>query len=255
MILEKLLVNSPGLSAISYRVGGMSAMCIGCAYVAIAVLYVVGGAWPADGEGWLAFLAADSMLWWTALALAVAADLLTLPVVWAIYLALRKVNKVATLAGCSLLLVLVALDMMVTWPNCFSILTVSAKYMTSGSDAERQLYVAAASSAFETLSSPLIFGCQYLCPSIASLIFGLVTMKVARRKTVAYLGVLTGVVTTVAVVGPFFIEELSVGVFLASVLITIWFFLAGLELLDLGRSGKPPDNPIYLTQSHEELTS
>ena len=233
MILDKLLVNSPGLSAISFRIGGLSALSIGVAYLFIALLYVVGGAWPADSEALLAYLAAHSLLWWTVVALAVATDLLMIPVVWAIYLALRKVNKAATLAGCGLFLLVVAVDLTVLWPTCFSLLTLSSKYMSSVSDAERQLFVVAGRSAYESLSSPWILACESFCPSMGSLIIGLVTMKVAFRKVVGHLGVLTGVVGIFSLVGLLFIEALSIAVFVAVVLITFWFFLVGVELLAL----------------------
>jgi hypothetical protein len=237
MILERLLVSSPGLSATSYRVGGISAFCIVGAYIAITLLYVTGGVWPDDGEGWLAFLAADSLLWWTALSFAVVADLLTIPVVWAIYLALRKVNKTATAAGCIFFLVLVAVDMTIVWPDCFLFLMLSAKYMAAVSDGERQLFVVAATKAYETLSAPWIMQCEILCPSMGCLAIGLVTTKVAFRKVVGYLGLLAGVVGVLSVVGPFFHAALGIGMFVTFVMITVWFFLVGSELLALARRG------------------
>jgi len=252
MILDKLLVNSPGLSAISYRVGGISALGIAAAYVAIAVLYVVGGAWPADGEGWLAYLAAHSLLWWTALAFSVTTDLLVTPVVWAIYLALRGINKTATIAGCIFLLVLVAVDLTIVWPGCYSLLSLSSRYMSSVSDAERQLFVAAASGTYQTLSSPWILESEVLFPSMGTLIIGLVTMKVAFRKVVGHLGVLTGAVGAITAVGLPFSEEFGIGVFVTFVLVTFWFFLVGLELLALERSRRLPTSEVYLTQSPED---
>jgi hypothetical protein len=114
---------------------------------------------------------------------------------------------------------------------------LSSKYMAAVSDGERQLFVVAANQAYETLSAPWIMQCEILCPSMGCLIIGLVTRKVAFRKVVGHLGVLAGVVGVVSVVGPFFIPALGIGMFVTFVLITIWFFLVGSELLTIARRG------------------
>ena len=63
------LVNEKWL----YRVGGISALVIGIAYVIIIVLYVLAGAPPGggDGEAWLKYLTGRTTAWWIIIGLSV----------------------------------------------------------------------------------------------------------------------------------------------------------------------------------------
>src|SRR5881296_2427219 len=52
-----------------YRVGGISALVLGTAYIVIVALYVPVGAPPSGAEARLAYLAGNTTVWWAILAL------------------------------------------------------------------------------------------------------------------------------------------------------------------------------------------
>ena len=72
-----------------YRVGGISGLLIGLAYIAIIGVYIVVGVLPETGEAWLDLDAGKINAWWAILALSVATDLLILPFMLALYVALQ----------------------------------------------------------------------------------------------------------------------------------------------------------------------
>ena len=74
-----------------------------------------------------------------------------------------------------------------------------------------------------------------LVPALGTLLIGLVMRKGIFNKVTAYLGVVTGVLGIVSVVGPLFVSALDATIILTSLLTTIWFLLVGLRLYKLGR--------------------
>jgi hypothetical protein len=54
-------------------------------------------------------------------------------------------------------------------------------------------------------------------------------------KSAAYLGVMTGILGVVSVVGSFFGDALSAGIIVTSVLMTVWVIFVGYGLCVLGR--------------------
>jgi hypothetical protein len=80
-----------------YRVGGISALLLGIAYIITIPLYVHVGAPPSDGEAWLQYLAGKTTVWWAILGLSVLTDVLFVPVALSLYLALKGVNRNAML--------------------------------------------------------------------------------------------------------------------------------------------------------------
>ena len=63
-----------------YRVGGISALILGLAYIATIALYVPVGAPPSGAEARLTYLAGKTRVWWAILALSVLTDFLFVPV-------------------------------------------------------------------------------------------------------------------------------------------------------------------------------
>jgi hypothetical protein len=77
-----------------YRVGGISALLVGVAYVITIGLYVRVGAPPTGGgEARLQYLVGKSAEWWAILGLSVFTDLLFVPLALALYRALKGVNR------------------------------------------------------------------------------------------------------------------------------------------------------------------
>src|SRR6266545_4143347 len=153
-----------------YRVGGISALVLGVAYIVIFPLYAHVGAPPSgDGEAWLKYLDGKTTVWWAILGLSVLTDFLFVPVALSLYLALKRVNRNAMLIGTALVLLFVVLDLAVTWPNFASLIVLSGSYAATTNDAERAAYVAAADYASAVLGSSLEAVYAILVPSLGIL--------------------------------------------------------------------------------------
>ena len=105
---------------------------------------------------------------------------------------------------------------------------------TATTDAQRAMDVAAASYAGAVLPfSQAIYSILILAFGI--LIIGFVMLKGIFSKSTAYVGVATGILGVVAVVGPVFVSALSFAIIIVSVLTIIWVLLAGYQLFRLGK--------------------
>jgi Domain of unknown function (DUF4386) len=217
------------------RVGGFSAIALGSSYLVITALYVLAGAVPSGGKGWLEYLGAHTAIWWAILGLSVLTDFLFLPVAWSLYLALKSANSNATLAGAGLLVLFAVLDLAVTWPNYASLISLSGEYDAATTDAQRAASVAATSYPLAVLTSGLFAVYAILVPSLGILVLSLVMLRGVFGKSIAYLGVLTGVLGIVSVVGPFFLPALDASVIVTSVLTTLWVLFIGFRMLRFGR--------------------
>jgi hypothetical protein len=76
-----------------YRVGCISALVLGVAYISIIPLYAHVGAPPSSGEAWLKYLSGKITVWWAILGLSVLTDLLFVPVALSLYLALKRCGQ------------------------------------------------------------------------------------------------------------------------------------------------------------------
>ena len=91
MSVQKMMVNSVDQDGNwLYRVGGISALVLGVAYIIIIVLYVPLGAPPSGGEARLAYIAENSTAWWAILGLSVLTDFLFVPMVYGLGTCLGK---------------------------------------------------------------------------------------------------------------------------------------------------------------------
>jgi hypothetical protein len=72
-----------------YRVGGISAIALGIAYIVIIGLYVPVGAPLKGAEARLAYMAGHTTIWWAIVGLSVLTDFLFVPVALALYQALK----------------------------------------------------------------------------------------------------------------------------------------------------------------------
>jgi hypothetical protein len=163
-------------------------------------------------------------------------DFLFVPVMSALYLALKGINRNLMLLATALVGLFVVLDLAITWPNHAALMTLSSNYAAATSNAERAVFVAAARYPAAVLESGLLGVYIILVPSVGILMTGLVMLNGVFSKSTAYSGLATGVVGTVAVVGPFFTGPLGSSlVIIVSVLTLVWLFLAGYRLTMLGR--------------------
>jgi hypothetical protein len=236
MIMEKLMVNSDNSSMKGlYRVGGMSAIVLSMSYIIITVLYVMGGALPSGGEEWLKHIAKHTLQWQAILGFSVLTDFLFVFVLWSLYWVLKEINRNATLAGIGFVGLFVVLDLAVTWPNYSSLISLSTKYAIATNDTQRMAFVAAANYAYGVLSSSLFAVYAILVPALGISIIGLVMLKGTFSKVTAYLGVVTGILGIISVVGPFFLTALGMVAIITSVLTTVWVLFVGFKLLKLSK--------------------
>jgi hypothetical protein len=221
-----------------YRVGGICALVFGIAYIVIIALYVPVGAPPSGAEARLIYVAGNTTLWWTILGLSVLTDFLLVPVALSLYLALKGINRNAMLVATAFVGLFVVLDLALTWTNYALVITLSRSYAAASSDAQRAVFVAAATYPTAMLESNLLFVYNTLTLSVGILMIGFVMLQGIFSKTTACLGVVTGILGIVAVAGPFFVSALSATIIIASVLTTVWILFVGYRLYRLGQHGQ-----------------
>jgi hypothetical protein len=212
-----------------YRVGGISGLVLGVAYIAIIPLYAHVGPPPTGGEAWLKYLAGKTTAWWAILALSVLTDFLFVPVAFSLYFALKGVNRSAMVLATALVGLFVVLDLAVTWSNFASLLTLGGSYAAASTDAQRAAYVGAANYASAVLASRLEIVYAIVTLSSGILIIAVVMLNGIFSKTAAYLGLITGILGIAA------LSEVSAIIIMNAVCATVWVLFVGHRLLRLGR--------------------
>jgi hypothetical protein len=237
MSVQQMMINAVDADGKwLYRVGGISALVLGIAYIIIIALYVPVGAPPSGAEARLTYLAGNTTVWWAILGLSVLTDFLFVPVVLSLYLALKGINRNAMLVATACVGLFIVLDLAVTWTNYASLITLSGYYAAATNDVQRAVFVAAANYPSAVLESSLLGVYIILIPAVGILVIGLVMLKGIFSKSTAYLGLVTGILGIVSVAGPFFASSLSVTIIIASLLTTVWVLFAGYRLYRLGQS-------------------
>jgi len=213
----------------SHRVGGLSALAIGLAYLVIVALYARVGAPPTGGQAWLEYLTlADKATFWQAIiGLSVLTNFLYVPVALSLYLALRSVSEKAMLVGVTFIGLFVVLELAVNW-TCYASLLVLSHGYAAASEAQRAAYVAAASYPSAVLASRLALVYAIGTLSFGFLVIGLVMLRGVFSKATAYLGVVTGLLGIAAVAG------FSVAVILNALCALLWLLFVGYRLFRLG---------------------
>lgn len=227
MTSEKMTVDTDGRWLL--RVGGISALLIGAAYVITIVLFAYVGTPPSGGEAWLKYLAGKTTRWWAILSLSVLTDLLYIPVAASLYLALRHLSRNVMLIAAAFVGLFIVLDLAVTWANYASLISLSGSYAAAAADAQRESYVAAANYASAVLGTRLEVGYSIVSLSLAILVIGAVMLKGVFNKATAYLGLATGIVGIASLAG------FGVTVIVNAVLATVWILLVGYRLFRLGQ--------------------
>jgi hypothetical protein len=214
-----------------YRVGGISALVLGIAYIIIFPLFARVGAPPSGGEAWLRYLEGKTTVWWAILGLSVLTDFLFVPVALSLYLALKRANRNAMLVATAFVGLFVVLDLAVTWTNYASLLTLSGLYAVATDDVQRASYIAAANYASAVLASRTEVFYAVVDLSLAILMIGFVMLRAKGifSKTTAYLGLATGIFGIVSAAGFF------VTVIMNALLATVWVLFVGYRLFRLGQ--------------------
>jgi hypothetical protein len=218
-----------------YRVGGLSALVLGIAYIVIIALYVPIGAPPSGAEARLTYLAGHTTAWWAILGLSVLTDFLFVPVALSLYLTLKGINRSVMQAATACVGLFVVLDLAITWTNYAALITLSGHYAAATNDAQRVVFVAAAIYPSAVLESSLLFVHNTLTLSVGILMTGFVMLKGIFSKSTAYLGLVTGILGIVSVAGSFFVSSLSAIIIIASALTTVWVLFVGYRLYRLSQ--------------------
>lgn len=215
-----------------YRLGGVAAIVFGIAYIVITALYVPMGAPPGGAEARLAYIAAHTTAWWAILGLSVLTDFLLVPIAWALYLALRRIDPYAMWFASAFVGLFVILDLALTWTNYAALIALSSAYAAATTDAQRTLVITAATYPTTVLSSNLLFVYNSLSLAVGILVTARVMMKGMFGRSTAYLGVVTGLLGILAVASSFFASSLSsIAIILTSVLTTVWYLFVGYRLV------------------------
>jgi hypothetical protein len=217
-----------------YHAGGISALTLGLAYFAIIALYVPMGAPPTGAEPRLVYMAGNTSAWWAILSLSVLTDFLFVPIAVALYVALKGFNRHAMVLATACVALFIFLDLALTWPNYGAMIEFSAMYARAANGAQRAAVVMVANYPSAVLESGLLFVYNSLTLAIAILITGWVMLRGVFSKSAAYLGLLTGIIGIVSVVGSFFGNALSAGIIVTSMLTTVWVIFIGFRLCVLG---------------------
>ena len=222
MRVEKTTVDAVGMDQKQwYRLGGVAALVLGIGYIIIFPLYAHVGAPPNGAEAWFQYLPGKTTVWWAILGLSVFTDFLYVPVAFALYLALKGVNRNAMLLATVFVGLFVVLDLAVTWSHYASILTLYRDYSTATDDPHRASYVAAANCASAMLTSPLEIVFAIVTLSSGILLTGLVMLRGSFNKITAYLGLATGIlgIASLTSFGPIIIGN--------ALFATVWLFFVG----------------------------
>jgi len=188
--------------------------------------------------------------WWAILAFSVLTDILFIPMCFALYAALNGIDKNYMSAGVGFIILFVILDLAVTWPNYASLISLGGDYAAA---ADQTVFLAAAAYAHSVLSSGLFAVYAVLVPSLGILFIGFVMLKGNFGKTAAYLGIATGILGIISVIGPFIVSALGVLVIATSVLTTVWVILSGYKLLRL-KPNEKTNRPGYDSHTQQNFS-
>lgn len=216
-----------------YRLGAISAFILVISYLIIIALYIPVYPFPDEGQAMLEYLNGKTSVWWAIIGVSALTDFLYALIAFSLYQALKGINRNAMVVATGLAWLFVVLELATTWPNYATLITLSDGYAAATTGAQRAAYVASANYATAVLNSILLEVYAILVPALGTLLTGLVMRRGLFNKVTAYLGVVTGVLGIVSVVGPLFVSALAPTIVLTSLLTTIWFLLVAFRLYKL----------------------
>ena len=235
MNTQNMMDNAVDPDKWMYKVGGISGILVFIGYMIILALYIT--AFPPSGtEARLIFFAEHATEWWSIIGLSVLTNFLRLLVFFSLFFALKGINRNAALIAVAFEGLFVVLECATSYGAFFpALMNLSGQYAAATSDAQRAIYVAAATYIDAALESG--FGAVYviLVPAISTIVISFVMLKGIFRKSTAYLGLVAGILAVVSVVGSYFVSAMSNIVIISSTLEMVWFLLVGYRLYRLAR--------------------
>jgi hypothetical protein len=111
------------------------------------------------------------------------------------------------------------------------LITLGDEFVAASDENQRTVLLAAATYAVEVLSSGSFGVYVILLPAAGIFIIGLVMLKSGLGKVAAYLGIATGVLGVISVVGPIVADAAGTAAIFTSILTTLWVLVVGYRLL------------------------
>jgi hypothetical protein len=238
MTTQKMMNDVVDSDKWMYKVGGASGILVFIGYFILIALYVTGTP-PSGSEERLIFFAGHAAQWWSIIGLSVLTNFLRLLVFFSLFFALKGINRSAALIAVAFEGLFVVIECATSYGTMFpALMNLSSQYAAATSDAQRAVYVTAATSIDAALGSGFLAVYVILVPAISTLVISFVMLKGVFNKATAYLGLVTGILAIVSVVGPYFVSALSNIVPIMSALSMVWFLLVGYKLYRLGQGAR-----------------
>ena len=163
-------------------------------------------------------------------ALATFGELLLMPGVLGLYVALKNVKKTYMLMATALWLVAV-ISFLVSRTQIISLLPISGSYQATTSEAMKAAYLVSTEHSIEL--SNVFANIALMLLGVSSIIIGLVMLKGVFSKGVSYLVILSGTLTLLGAIGVLF-EPLTILVLFGLSLGGVWQIVVGIKLYKLG---------------------
>jgi Domain of unknown function (DUF4386) len=213
-----------------YRVGGVSALITA---VLIPLQIIVFIAWPPPLEGtasdWFTLFQSNRLLGLLSLDLLLLVDyVLLVPIVLAIYVALRRTSE--SLMAIATALYFVAIAAYFASNTAFEMLSLSEGYAAATTDAQRAMYLAAGQAMLATFEGTA-FQVSYVLASVAGIIIGVVMLRSDVFSRVAAYALILGDVIGLGLYVP------KIGIYLSVIsvpVLWVWYVLIARRLIRLG---------------------
>ncbi len=219
-----------------YRVGGVCALLAGVLYIIALVLdFILPPAPAAGGAAMLQYVASNRSLYILGQTLWLAPSVLLMVVFLALPIALKHLNKCYAAIGA--LIGIASWALTLAWPTTggggHALVYLSDQFIAATNAAQRAVFATAAEGFIAQNTIPTIIG---ILEPIGILILSLLMLKGVFHKSVAYFGIVTGVL---GIVSEALRPILGVGYAIYGVLLIVWFLVIGWNLYRLGSSSEP----------------
>lgn len=215
-----------------YRIGGVSALVATIAYIVAAVLdFAVSAVPTSGGAAMLRYIAAHRMVYIIEQVLWLAPSIFLTLVFLSLYPALKPLNRSYAAIGAVLGIVswAVTLARPATGGGAPALVRLSDQYAAAATDAQRAALAAAADGFIALNYVPTVLG---VLETSSVLIVSLLMLRGVFRRSVAYLGIATGIL---GIVCESLKPDLGPGYVVYGLLLLVWLIAIGVELLRLAR--------------------
>ena len=213
-----------------YKVAGMTALITAVLIVAQMIVFIL---WPPPNTAidYFSLFQDNALLGFLALDLLYVIDnVLLIPILLALYVALRKTNESFMVIGAALGFVGIA-ALFASNPAA-NMHFLSGQYAAAATDAQRSLFLAAG-EAMLAVNSGTAYHVSLILGSVALVIIPIVMLQgIIFSKATAYMGILANVLAL-----GFYVPKIGIYILLFSVVfLWIWYILITRRLFQLGQS-------------------